>query len=142
QEKAAPVFVVATANDISQLPPELLRKGRFDEIFFVDLPDARDRRTVFEIHLRLRKQDPASVDLDRVVAAAEGFSGAEVEQVVIGALYRALYARRRLDTTLLLEEIQGTVPLSVARREEIQRLREYARGRFVPAAMPAAMTTE
>ncbi|MBI4602686.1 MAG: AAA family ATPase, partial [Planctomycetes bacterium] len=88
QEKRKEVFVVATANDLSVVPPELLRKGRFDEVFFVDLPDAREREEVFRIHLGLRKQDPARLDLAALVAATDGFSGAEIEQAVIGSLYR------------------------------------------------------
>ncbi len=132
QEKRAAVFVIATANDLDALPPELLRKGRFDEIFFVDLPDAESRRRIFEIHLELRRQDPASLDLDRLVLASEGFSGAEIEQAVISALYRALHARRPLDTQTMLRELAETVPLSVSRREDVERLRRYARGRFVP----------
>ncbi len=132
QEKRAEVFVVATANDLGALPPELLRKGRFDEIFFVDLPDAESRRCIFEIHLRLRKQDPAAFDLGRLVLASEGYSGAEIEQAVISALYRALHARAALDTETVLHEVSETVPLSVSRREDIEQLRAYARDRFVP----------
>lgn len=131
QEKQEAVFVVATANDLTHTPPELLRKGRFDEIFFVDLPDPGERRTIFEIHLRLRKQNLAAFDADALVDATQGFSGAEIEQVVIGALYRALYRKRALDTDLLLEEIGSTVPLSVSRREDIEALRHLAKGRFV-----------
>jgi hypothetical protein len=132
QERQADVFVVATANDLDVLPPEFLRKGRFDEIFFVDLPDAADRESIFRIHLGLRKQDPGRIDLPRVVAASDGFSGAEIEQAVIGALYRALHAGQTLDTGLLVDELAGTVPLSRTRREDIALLRERAQGRFVP----------
>jgi SpoVK/Ycf46/Vps4 family AAA+-type ATPase len=114
------------------LPPELLRKGRFDEIFFVDLPDAEDRAAIFEIHIRRHKQDPARMDLERLVEGSAGFSGAEIEQAVVAALYRSLHERTPLDTNLLLREIEGTVPLSVLRREDIERLRELARDRFVP----------
>src|SRR5207247_5312332 len=89
QEKAAPVFVVATSNDISQLPPELMRKGRFDEIFFVDLPAEDERDEIFEIHIRKRGRDPGQFDLKRLALEAEGFSGAEIEQVVIASLYDA-----------------------------------------------------
>jgi hypothetical protein len=132
QERRADVFVVATANDLDAVPPELLRKGRFDEIFFVDLPDDGEREAIFRIHLGLRKQVPSRLDLGAVVAATAGFSGAEIEQAVIGALYRALHVRQPLSTELLLEEIRGTVPLSVSRREQIEGLRLTARGRFVP----------
>ena len=132
QEKRADVFVVATANDLSALPPELLRKGRFDEIFFVDLPAPDERSTIFSIHLRLRRQEPDAFDLDRLVEATAGFSGAEIEQAVIAGLYRALHEERPLDTLLLLGEIAATVPLFVSRREDIESLRDTARGRFVP----------
>ena len=131
QEKQQEVFVVATANDLSILPPELLRKGRFDEIFFVDLPNAEEREAILKIHLKLRKQAPEQFELDRLVEATQGFSGSEIEQVVITALYRGLYLKRPLDTELLLQEIRETVPLSISRREDMQRLQEMARGRFV-----------
>jgi SpoVK/Ycf46/Vps4 family AAA+-type ATPase len=132
QEKRAEVFVVATANDVFSLPPELLRKGRFDELFFVDLPDLEEREAIFRIHLLHRKQEPERFDLMALVEASAGMSGAEIEQGVIGALYRALHARQTLDTPLLLEEIRETVPLSVTRREDLERLRGLARERFVP----------
>lgn len=131
QEKRQSVFVVATANDLSTLPPELLRKGRFDEIFFVDLPDIQERQTILQIHLSLRKQNHQSFDLELLTAESEGFSGAELEQVIIAALYRALYLKQPLDTKLLLTEIRQTIPLSVSRREDIERLRQLARDRFV-----------
>lgn len=123
---------LATANDLTALPPELLRKGRFDEVFFVDLPDDGERRSIFEIHLKLRKQSPAAFGLDDLVSATIGFSGAEIEQAVISALYRALHRKSRLDTTLLLEEIRETVPLAVSRREDVDALRSLAADRFVP----------
>jgi hypothetical protein len=132
QERRASVFVAATANDLSTLPPELLRKGRFDEIFFVDLPDAAEREAIFRIHLQLRKQDPAAFDVSGLASAADGFSGAEIEQAVIASLYRALHAKAPLTTALLCDELRQTVPLSVSRREDIDRLRTTARQRFVP----------
>lgn len=132
QEKQSEVFVVATANDVLVLPPELLRKGRFDEIFFVDLPDVQERVAIFEIHLQQRKQNPALFDLAALAAATDGFSGAEIEQVVIASLYGALHQQQLLDTTLLLEEAARTRPLSVSRREDIDRLRSMASERFVP----------
>jgi SpoVK/Ycf46/Vps4 family AAA+-type ATPase len=134
QEKRADVFVVATANDVFSLPPELLRKGRFDELFFVDLPQPEERARILEIHLELRRQDPKDFDLPALVAATDGFSGAELEQAVIASLYRALHAKQPLTTELLLEELAETVPLSVSRREDVERLREVARDRFVPVA--------
>lgn len=132
QEKREDVFVVATANDLSALPPELLRKGRFDEIFFVDLPDVTERAEILGIHLRLRKQDPDRFDIGKIGAAAEGFSGAEIEQAVIASLLQALQNRQSLTTELLLNELSATVPLSRSRREEIERLRALAHERFVP----------
>ncbi len=131
QEKREQVFVAATANDISMLPPELLRKGRFDEIFFVDLPGPEERDAIFRIHLALRKQDPAGFDLARLVEATDGFSGAEIEQAVIASLYRALHRKTALGTELLLAEIADLIPLSISRREDIETLRETARGRFL-----------
>jgi SpoVK/Ycf46/Vps4 family AAA+-type ATPase len=126
--------VVATANDLSLLPPELMRKGRFDEIFFVDLPSAAERETIFSIHLSLRRQDESTFDLARLSAATDGFSGAEIEQAVVSSLYGALAERRPLDTEMVLREVEATVPLSVTRREDIEALRQTARGRFVPVA--------
>ncbi len=132
QEHKTPVFVAATANDLSALPPELMRKGRFDEIFFVDLPDASERAEILKIHLRLRHQDPSTFDTALLAAACDGFSGAEIEQAVVASLYRTLYEKRPLDTSLLGSMLKATVPLSVSRREDIAALRAYASGRFVP----------
>jgi hypothetical protein len=132
QERPASVFVAATANDLSSLPPELLRKGRFDEIFFVDLPDAAEREAILRIHLGIRRQDAAAFDVHALAAAADGFSGAEIEQAVIASLYRALHGKTPLTTAMLLEEMGQTVPLSVSRREDVDRLRLTARERFVP----------
>lgn len=131
QEKSEEVFVVATANDLSQLPPELLRKGRFDEIFFVDLPDDQARATIFQIQLARHRQDPHRFDLARLVLASDGFSGAEIEQVVVTSLYHALYESCPMNTELMEQTIQSTVPLSVSRREDLQRLRAVAQSRFV-----------
>ncbi|MGD1905521.1 MAG: AAA family ATPase [Leptolyngbyaceae cyanobacterium] len=133
QEKSEQVFVVATANDLSRIPPELLRKGRFDEIFFVDLPNEQERADIIQIHLRRRKQDPQRFDLGALVQVTDGFSGAEVEQVVITALYRAIHEQRPVDTELLVEEVKATVPLSISRREDLHRLRTMAQERFVSA---------
>jgi len=131
QEKKQDVFVVATANNLSVLPPELLRKGRFDEIFFVDLPDGNERTAIWTIHLGLRKQDPSQFDLPKIVDASTGFSGSEIEQAVVAALYRALHHKQPLTTNLLIEELSNTVPLSVTRSEDITQLRTMAQGRFV-----------
>jgi hypothetical protein len=116
QERRAPVFVAATANDLSGVPPELMRKGRFDEIFFVDLPDAAERAAILRIHLRMRRQEVDAFDLAAMARATDGFSGAEIEQVIVSALYRALHEGRPLTTALLLEETTHTVPLSASRR--------------------------
>ena len=131
QEKSQEIFVVATANDLSQLPPELLRKGRFDELFFVDLPNEAERATILQIHLTRHKQAPQQFNLAALVAAIDGFSGAEIEQAVIAALYRALYLQKPLDTNILLETIKATIPLSVSRREDLQKMRAIAQERFV-----------
>lgn len=131
QEKSQEIFVVATANDLSAIPPELLRKGRFDEIFFVDLPEADERHDILHIHLERRQQGLQNFNLEELVIATDGFSGAEIEQAVITAHYRALHENRPADTALLLAEIKRTVPLSICRREDIQRLRDVARERFV-----------
>jgi SpoVK/Ycf46/Vps4 family AAA+-type ATPase len=131
QEKKQEVFVIATANDLSALPPELLRKGRFDEIFFVDLPDDEERKAIWKIHLSLRRQDVTSFDLTKLASASDGFSGSEIEQAVVASLYRALHQRTALTTDLLIEELTQTVPLSVTRHEDIDELRRTAQGRFV-----------
>ena len=132
-ERAAKVFLVATANDVTQLPPELLRKGRMDEIFFVDLPDAVTRADIFRIHLKRRKLDPAKFDLSQLAVAAEGFSGAEIEQSVVAAIYEALAAKQPLATQHVVAEIGRTRPLSVVMAEKVEGLRQWAAGRTVKA---------
>ena len=129
QEKTAPVFVVATANRIEQLPPELLRKGRFDDIFFIDLPAAPERREILEIHLRRRGRDPAAHDLAGLARATAGFSGAEIEQAVVSALYDAFAEGVELAPAHLARAVAEALPLSVTMDEEIARLREWARTR-------------
>ncbi len=133
QDHRHPIFIIATANDISALPPELMRKGRFDEVFFVDLPKAEDRAGILEIHLRRRKRDPAQFDLKRVSEACDGFSGSELEQVVVSALFAAFSEKSELQDKHLLQEIQKTRPLSVLNREKILDLRTWAANRCVPA---------
>jgi AAA+ superfamily predicted ATPase len=128
-EKRKPVFVIATANDISRLPPELLRKGRLDEIFFVDLPNAEERRLILEIHIGRRGRDASVFDLDALVEASEGFSGAELEQAVISGLYEAFYLNMDLDTPTLLRSLKETVPLSRTMSEKVAALRAWAEGR-------------
>ncbi|MBI4635801.1 MAG: AAA family ATPase [Candidatus Rokubacteria bacterium] len=134
QDRKAPVFVVATSNDVSQLPPELVRKGRFDEIFFVDLPSREERKEIFAVHLRKRKREPARFDLDALAAAAEGYTGAEIEAAVVAGLYTAFSRSTDLTTQLVLDELAATKPLSVTRKEEVESLRQWARGRTVMAS--------
>ncbi len=133
QDRKGDIFVVATANDVSKLPPELLRKGRFDEIFFVDLPDAAVRRKIFEIHLKKRGRNPADFDLDSLAAAAEDFSGSEIEQAIVAALYTAFAGNIAVSTELILNECRQTVPLSRTRAEDMANLRQWAVSRAVPA---------
>jgi SpoVK/Ycf46/Vps4 family AAA+-type ATPase len=127
------VFVVATANDVTRLPPEFLRKGRFDEIFFVDLPDAATRGEIFRIHLGSRGQDPAGFDLEALAVASAGFSGSEIEGVVVSGLYGAFAIGAQLAPDALLDEVARTKPLSVTRAEDIGALRAWARERTVSA---------
>jgi AAA+ superfamily predicted ATPase len=138
QDRKAPVFVAATCNNVTALPPELIRKGRFDELFFVDLPSQEDRRQIFSIQLAKRKRNPADFDLKRVAAAADGYSGAEIDAAVQTALYSAYSQKKQLSTQSLLDAIAQTVPLSTTRAEEIQALRDWAGGRAVPASAQAA----
>ena len=134
QDRKAPVFVAATCNNVSALPPELIRKGRFDELFFVDLPNQAERKQIFAIHLTRRKRNPAEFDLDRVAAAAWGYSGAEIDAAVQTALYAAFSSKQTVNTQGLLDALKATVPLSTTRSEEIQALRAWARLRAVPAS--------
>jgi len=113
QERTAPVFLIATANDIEALPPELLRKGRFDEIFFVDLPSLESRTQIVAIHLRKRKRDPAKFDMATIADAAAGYSGAEIEQAIVGALFDAFDAKRELTTADVVASLKRSPPLSV-----------------------------
>jgi SpoVK/Ycf46/Vps4 family AAA+-type ATPase len=134
QDRKAPVFVAATCNNVRALPPELIRKGRFDELFFVDLPNQAERKQVFAIQLARRKRNPAEFNLDRVAAAAVGYSGAEIEAAVQTGLYSAFSSKQALATQTLLDALKATVPLSTTRAEEIEALREWARTRAVPAS--------
>lgn len=132
-ERKTRVFLAATANDISQLPPELIRKGRIDELFFVDLPPTEVRRDIFVIHLRQRNLDPADFDLDALADATEGFTGAGIEQAVVSALFADRSTDSAFTTATLLTEIASTQPLSVVMDVQIQKLRDWARARTVPA---------
>ena len=133
QERSGDVFVVATANDVSALPPELIRKGRFDEVFFVDLPTESVRCAILALHLKKRKRDPADFDLETLAQSTAGFSGAELEQVVVSGLYSAFAAHTELSTELLLDEVRQTVPLSKTMGEKLTALRAWASERSVPA---------
>ncbi|WP_323815100.1 AAA family ATPase [Cellvibrio sp. NN19] len=132
-ERRTRVFIVATSNDISRLPPELIRKGRLDEIFFVDLPDALVRKDIFTIHLRKRNCALANFNLDELAEATQGFSGSEIEQAIIAALYSAGAEAKPLGTDILLREIAATSPLSVVMSEQIAGLRLWAADRTIPA---------
>ena len=134
QEKTAPVFLIATANDISSLPPELLRKGRFDEIFFLDLPSLSERIEIFKIHLHKRKRNPEDYDLKILGDLSQGFSGSEIEQVVISALYDSFDESRSLQTQDLITTLRQSVPLSHTMRESIDALRQWAQTRSRPAS--------
>jgi SpoVK/Ycf46/Vps4 family AAA+-type ATPase len=145
QDKTAPCFVVATANDVSALPPELLRKGRFDEIFFVDLPSRDERKQIFDIHLQRRKRDPKKFDLDALADATPGYSGAEIEQVVVSSLYDAFSVAGDADISdaALIEAAKQSVPLSVTMSEKIAVLRNWAktRARLSSSAPPEPIAT-
>jgi SpoVK/Ycf46/Vps4 family AAA+-type ATPase len=132
-ERKKRVFLVATANDISRLPPELVRKGRFDEIFFVDLPDAQTRKEIFRIHLARRKAAPDGFELEVLAGHSEGFSGAEIEQAVVSALYEAHATSVTLTNELMVEELRRTRPLSITMGERVEALRGWAAERTVPA---------
>ncbi|MCK4666121.1 AAA family ATPase [Candidatus Dependentiae bacterium] len=134
QEKTKPVFVIATANDVTMLPPELMRKGRFDEIFFVDLPTHNERKTIFKIHLDKRERTSAEFDLEKLATVSTGFSGAEIEQVIIASLYEAFYNNTDIDTEIVTKKIKSTVPLSRLMKERIDSLRTWAKGRTISAS--------
>lgn len=132
-ENKKPVFIVATSNDIAQLPPELVRKGRMDEIFFVDLPDLPTRREIFRIHLTKRDLDPTTFDLDRLAQRSDGFTGAEIEEAIVSARYLSASHQASVTTDDVLSSIDRTYPMSVLRADAVQALRAWAKGRTVPA---------
>jgi SpoVK/Ycf46/Vps4 family AAA+-type ATPase len=139
QEKQAPAFVVATANEVEQLPPELLRKGRFDEIFFVDLPDVHERKSILSIHLNKRKRDPHAFDLDTLARQSEHFSGAELEQGVLAGMFRAFAGKREVQTRDIQQELDLIVPLYVTYEEKIKSLREWAKTRARRASLDQSL---
>ena len=139
QEKESPVFVIATANDVSQLPPELLRKGRFDEIFFVDLPNREERRAILEIHISRRGRAPSSYDLRKLVEASAGYSGSELEEVLVTALYNAYdegQGQTDITTEGILIAMREVIPLSQTMRERLAGMREWAKSRARRASPP------
>ena len=147
QEKSSSVFVIATANDVSLLPPELLRKGRFDEIFFVDMPTMRERDEIFSIHLEKKKRDRERFDVDALIDASRGFSGAEIEQAVISGLYDAFFEGGDLSTERLITACREIIPLSTTMKERIDDLRDWARVRArsangLPIGAPALEDAE
>lgn len=133
QDRKGDVFIVATANDVQKLPPEFVRKGRFDEIFFVDLPDSEARQSIFRIHLAKRGKNPDDFNLPLLVQKTEGFSGSEIEQTIISGLYTAFSRRKELTTEILLDEISLTTTLSQTMSEQIVWLRQWASERTVSA---------
>jgi SpoVK/Ycf46/Vps4 family AAA+-type ATPase len=133
QERKADVFVVATSNDVAKLPPEFVRKGRFDEIFFVDLPRTDARAEIFRIHLGKRKQDPAQFDLAQLADVTDGFSGAEIEESISSGMYAAFAEGRPLVTDDLLTAVTGTRPLSRLAADKLNTLRGWAAHRTVAA---------
>ncbi len=133
QERSSETFIVATANDAGRLPAELVRKGRFDEIFFVDLPDEITRSGIFTLHLTKRRQDPARFDLALLAKASAGYSGADIEQVIVSALYDAFAADTRLSTDSLIAKLRQTPPIALMAKERIASVRAWAQGRAVPA---------
>ena len=142
QDRKSPVFVAATCNNVTVLPPELIRKGRFDELFFVDLPNDTERKQIFTIQLVKRKRNPAEFDLDSIATASKGYSGAEIDAAVQGGLYAAYSEKKPLTTSHLLDALRQTVPLSTTRAEEIAGLREWARTRAVPASAADASASK
>jgi SpoVK/Ycf46/Vps4 family AAA+-type ATPase len=133
QDHRHPIFIIATANDISSLPPELMRKGRFDEVFFIDVPTPAARKRILEIHLTRRKRDPNDFDLDSLVDITEQFTGSELEQVVVSGLFNAFTEKVDLSSQHLAAAIQETRPLAVLMAEDIQQIRDWAANRCVSA---------
>jgi SpoVK/Ycf46/Vps4 family AAA+-type ATPase len=143
QEKTAPCFVVATANDISSLPPELLRKGRFDEIFFLDLPTLKERVEIFKVHLRKRGRIPQDFDAARLAQEAEGYVGAEIEQAIIDAMYVGFNEGREFTSQDISQALARQVPLSVSQREVVAALRNWLHeGRAQSASFGEATEAE
>jgi len=137
QDREAPVFVAATSNNVNALPPELIRKGRFDELFFVDLPNQAERKQILSIQLVRRKKSVSDFDIDQIAQAANGYSGAEIDAAVQTAMYASFSFKQAMTTQTLLDALSQTVPLSATRAEDIQALRLWAKTRAVPASLSA-----
>lgn len=133
QDHREPIFMVATANDISALPPELMRKGRFDEVFFIDLPGVDARRQIFQIHLKRKKRNPADFRIDELADASKDLTGSEIEQAIASGLFRAFADKRELTTEDILRAVASTNPLSSLMSERIESLRAWAANRCVVA---------
>ncbi|MDJ0504544.1 MAG: AAA family ATPase, partial [Nostocales cyanobacterium LE14-WE12] len=138
QEKKSPVFVMATANRVERLPGEFLRKGRFDEIFFVDLPTPEERQDIFGIHLTKRREEIARFDLEQLAKMSDGFSGAEIEQAIVAAMYEAFAQDREFTQLDIIAALKSTLPLSRTMQEQVTALRDWARQRARPAASSVA----
>jgi SpoVK/Ycf46/Vps4 family AAA+-type ATPase len=138
QDRKAPVFVAATCNNVTVLPPELIRKGRFDELFFVDLPNQVEREAIVAIQLARRRRKPEEFDIKLIAQKAHGYSGAEIDAAVQTAMYQSFSEKQPMTTKTLLDALAATVPLSITRAEEIAALREWAKHRAVPASLPDA----
>jgi vesicle-fusing ATPase len=134
QEKKAPVFIAATANDIDRLPPEFIRKGRFDEVFFVDLPRQQEREDIFRIHLETRGKAASQVSLEGLAKSADGYTGAEIEQAIITAMFEAFNLKRELEIADIYRAMGAMVPLSVTMKEQITKTKRWADNRAVRAS--------
>ena len=133
QERKTTCFLAATANNVWRLPPELLRKGRFDEIFFVELPDLKTREILFKIHLKKRGIDPDKFNCRLLAESSADFNGAEIEQAIISAFYCASKTKKDIETQDILEQLRSTKPLAVLKQEDISELRQWAKERTIPA---------
>jgi SpoVK/Ycf46/Vps4 family AAA+-type ATPase len=142
QEKTSPVFVIATANNVNMLPPELLRKGRFDEIFFIDLPTPDERRKITEIHIKKKKRDSELFDFDKIVSSTQGFSGSEIEQGIVSALYDAFEDNTDIDTDRIVKSCTEFIPLAYTMKEVIDNMREWSKSRARAASLSTAEALE
>jgi SpoVK/Ycf46/Vps4 family AAA+-type ATPase len=141
-DKTKPVFVVATSNNVSQLPPEFLRKGRFDELFFVDLPDQDEREEIFKIHIAKRNRKPDAFNVAALASATNGFTGAEIEAVITESLFSAFDEKMEVEDRHVLESISATVPLSRTMAAQIESLRTWANGRTRKASLPKPQASQ